>query len=151
MNIMINILMFLTPKSKIKTIDETMSIRQVLEIFEHYRYQVVPLLSKDGKYLHSISEGDLLHYLKNNLKFDIKEYEIHNITEVPIYRDYVAINVREELPYLFYKLKDQNYVPVIDDKGSFIGIITRKSILEYLIKNKEEIKERIEEKIEEIK
>lgn len=148
---MINILMFLTPKSKIKTIDETMSIRQVLEIFEHYRYQVVPLLSKDGKYLHSISEGDLLHYLKNNLKFDIKEYENHNINEVPIYRDYNAINVREELPYLFYKLKDQNYVPVIDDKGSFIGIITRKSILEYLIKNKEEIKEKIEGKIEEIK
>lgn len=143
--------MFLTPKSKIKIIDETMSIRQVLEIFEHYRYQVIPLLSKDGKYLHSISEGDLLHYLKNNLKFDIKEYENHNINEVPIYRDYVAINVREELPYLFYKLKDQNYVPVIDDKGSFIGIITRKSILEYLIKNKEEIKEKIEEKIEEIK
>lgn len=147
----LNILFFLTPKSKIRCVDETMSIRQVLEIFEHYRYQVIPLLSKDGRYLKSISEGDLLYYIKNNLKFNIKEYETHNILEVPINRDYKEINVLEDIPYLLFLLKDQNYVPVVDDKSSFIGIITRKSIMEYLIKNKEDIKEKIEEKIEKIK
>lgn len=144
----LNILFFLTPKSKIKCVDETMSIRQVLEIFEHYRYQVIPVLSKDGRYLKSISEGDLLYYLKNNLKFNIKEYETHNILEVPINRDYKEINVLEDIPSLIILLKDQNYVPVIDDKSSFIGIITRKSIIEYLLKNKEKIENKLKQNIE---
>ena len=29
---------------------------------------------------------------------------------------------------------NQNYVPVVDDKGSFIGIITRKEIIKYCYK-----------------
>ncbi len=131
-----NILFFLTPKSYIKVIEETMSIRQVLEIFEHYRYSTLAIIDKNGKYLSTISEGDLLYYLKNNLKFDLRSYENINILEVPTYRPYKAISILEEMDALIIKAMDQNFVPVIDDKGSFIGIITRKSIIKYLMDKK---------------
>ncbi len=131
-----NILFFLTPKSYIKVIEETMSIRQVLEIFEHYRYSTLAIIDKSGKYLSTISEGDLLYYLKNNLKFDLRSYENINILEVPTYRPYKAISILEEMDALIIKAMDQNFVPVIDDKGSFIGIITRKSIIKYLMDKK---------------
>ncbi len=128
-----NIFFFLTPKSQIKTIDSSYSIRQVLEIFEHYRYSVLPVINEEGKYLKTISEGDLLYYLKNNLKFNLTMYENINVLEVPTYRSYEAINVLEDMDSLILKAMDQNFVPVIDDMGSFIGLITRKSIIKYLM------------------
>ncbi len=131
-----NILFFLTPKSQIKVIENTMSIRQVLEIFEHYRYSCLSIIDEKGKYLTTITEGDLLYYLKNNLKFDLRSYESINIMEVPTYRPYEAISILEEMDSLIDKSMNQNFVPVVDDKGSFIGIITRKSIIKYLIDKK---------------
>ena len=35
---------------------------------------------------------------------------------------------------LLAKAINQNFVPVLDDKGSFIGIVTRKDIIRYLAK-----------------
>ncbi len=131
-----NILFFLTPKSHIKVIESTMSIRQVLEIFEHYRYSTLSIIDEKGKFVSTISEGDLLYYLKNNLKFDLRSYENINIMKVPTYRPYKAISVLEEMDALIVKAMDQNFVPVIDDQGSFIGIITRKSIIKYLMDKK---------------
>lgn len=130
-----NVLFFLTPKSKIKCVDETMSIRQVLEIFEHYRYQVIPVISKDGKYLKSISEGDLLYYLKNNINNKIEYFENINLNKVPNYRIYDSIKIDTDIKTLYELLLSQNFVPVTDDKDIFIGIVTRKSILDYLKKN----------------
>ena len=136
-----NVLFFLTPKSKIKCVDETMSIRQVLEIFEHYRYQVIPVISKDGKYLKSISEGDLLYYLKNNINNKIEYFENINLNKVPNYRIYDSIKIDTDIKTLYELLLSQNFVPVTDDKEIFIGIVTRKSILDYLKKNfKDKIK-----------
>ena len=129
-----NVLFFLTPKSKIKCVNETMTIRQVLEIFEHYRYQVLPIISKDGKYIKSISEGDLLYYLKNNINNKIEHFEDFNILEVSNYRSYKSIKIDTDIKTLYELLLAQNFVPVVDDKEIFIGIITRKAILDYVKK-----------------
>ncbi len=129
-----NVLFFLTPKSKIKCVNEQMTIRQVLEIFEHYRYQVIPIISKDGKYIKSISEGDLLYYLKNNINNKIEHFEDFNIMEVSNYRSYKSIKIDTDIKTLYELLLAQNFVPVVDDKDIFIGIITRKAILDYVKK-----------------
>ncbi len=129
-----NVLFFLTPKSKIKCVNENMTIRQVLEIFEHYRYQVLPIISKSGKYVKSISEGDLLYYLKNNINNKIEHFEDFNILEVSNYRTYKSIKIDTDIKTLYELLLAQNFVPVVDDKEIFIGIITRKAILDYVKK-----------------
>lgn len=129
-----NVLFFLTPKSQIKCVNEQMTIRQVLEIFEHYRYQVIPIISKNGKYIKSISEGDLLYYLKGNVNNKIEHFEDFNVLEVPTYRSYKPIKIDTDIKTLYELLLAQNFVPVIDDKEIFIGIITRKSILDYVKK-----------------
>lgn len=127
-----NILKFLTPKSMIKILDTSMTIRQVLEVFEHYRYSVLPIINKDGKYYGTISEGDLLYYLKNNLKGDIQKYEDISILEIPIYREYKPIKIDEDIRNLIKILTQQNFVPLVDDQEIFIGIVTRKTLIDYL-------------------
>ena len=39
---------------------------------------------------------------------------------------------------LFERITNQNFVPVTDDRGIFIGIITRKDIITYLAAKKKE-------------
>lgn len=134
-----NVLFFLTPKSQIKYVDSSMSIRQVLEVIEHYRFTTIPLLSKDGKYIGTITEGDLLFYVKDHPFKNIAEFNNVNILEVKRYRDYLPINSNHDMVDLIVTAVNENFVPVLDDLGYFIGIVTRKSIINYLyLENKKQ-------------
>ena len=55
-----NILFFLTLKSEVAHIYEDDTVRQALDKMEGFRYSTIPLLSKDGRYAGTITEGDLL-------------------------------------------------------------------------------------------
>lgn len=55
-----NILFFITPKSEIAYIYEDDSIRQALEKMEYHKFSAVPLLTRDGRYVGTITEGDML-------------------------------------------------------------------------------------------
>lgn len=127
-----NILFFLTPKSQVKFIDDTMSVRQALEVMDYYRYSTIPLLTKDGKLVGTISEGDLLFYLKNHPFKELSDFDDHKVLEVKRHKDYLPIKVDIEMSDLISNAVNQNFVPVIDDQMNFIGIVTRKSIINYL-------------------
>ncbi len=134
-----NVLFFLTPKSQIKYVDSSMSIRQVLEVIEHYRFTTIPLLSKDGKFIGTITEGDLLFYVKDHPFKSISEFNNVNILEVKRHRDYLPINSNHDMVDLIVTAVNENFVPVLDDLGYFIGIVTRKSIINYLyLENKKQ-------------
>ena len=134
-----NVLFFLTPKSQIKYVDSSMSIRQVLEVIEHYRFTTIPLLSKDGKFIGTITEGDLLFYIKDHPFKSISEFNNVNILEVKRHRDYLPINSNHDMVDLIVTAVNENFVPVLDDLGYFIGIVTRKSIINYLyLENKKQ-------------
>lgn len=127
-----NVLFFLTPKSQVKFIDDTMSVRQALEVMDYYRYSTIPLLTKDGKLVGTISEGDLLLYLKNHPFKELSDFDDHKVLEVKRHKDYLPIKVDIEMSDLISNAVNQNFVPVIDDQMNFIGIVTRKSIINYL-------------------
>lgn len=127
-----NVLFFLTPKSQVKFIDDTMSVRQALEVMDYYRYSTIPLLTKDGKLVGTISEGDLLFYLKNHPFKELSDFDDHKVLEVKRHKDYLPIKVNIEMSDLISNAVNQNFVPVIDDQMNFIGIVTRKSIINYL-------------------
>lgn len=130
-----NILFFLKPKNDLTYIYENYSIRQALEKMEHYRYTSIPVLSKKGEYVSTITEGDILWYLKqNNIDFDdTNKFPIKNIQR---YREYQAIDINKEITDLIDLITNQNYVPVVDDRNMFIGIITRKDVIQYLYENR---------------
>lgn len=129
-----NILFFLTPKEDVSHVEETDTLRQVLEKMEHHGYTAIPLLSKDGKYIGTITEGDLLWFLKDRNFPDLKMLEDMPILSIERRRDNTAVNIQESMEDLFDKVTNQNFVPVVDDKKVFIGIVTRKDILLYLAK-----------------
>ena len=127
-----NILFFLTPKAEVSQVDETDSLRQVIEKMENHGYTAIPLLSKEGTYLGTITEGDILWEIKERDFPDLKEMENIKITQIPRKRDNKAVSIDESMENLLEKVKNQNFVPVVDDKNVFIGIVTRKDVILFL-------------------
>lgn len=127
-----NITFFLLPKIKVEFLLENFSLRQAIEKMEYHRYSVVPVLSKDGKYLYSLSEGDILYAMtKNKLKFeDLTKIRLESIKRD---RDVKPVSINSSMDDLVKLIVDQNFVPVVDDRGVFIGIITRKAVINYLL------------------
>lgn len=107
-------------------------MRQVLEKMGHHGYTAIPLLSMDGRYIGTITEGDLLWFLKERNFPDLRLLEDMPITSIERRRDNQAVKINESMEDLFDKVMNQNFVPVVDDKQVFIGIVTRKDVLVYL-------------------
>lgn len=136
-----NILFFLTPKSDVAYIFEDETLRQTVEKMEHRKFSCIPILNKEGKYTGTISEGDLLWGIKRlNINItDLKQMEDVSIMAISRRATYKPVHADADMENLLDRAINQNYVPVIDDKGSFIGIITRKEIIKYCYKEMKEL------------
>ncbi|MEE6451638.1 CBS domain-containing protein [Gottfriedia acidiceleris] len=129
-----NIAFFFTPKNELVYLNINSTMRQALEKMEHHRYTAIPLVDDYGKYVGTLTEGDLLWKLKNteNLSFsntqeiDLKEISLHNF--------YEPVSINAQIEDLFTRAINQNFIPVIDDKDVFIGMVKRKEIIEYCSK-----------------
>ena len=130
-----NVLFFITPKSQTTYLTSDFSIRQALEKIKYHRYTSVPIIDKFGKYVGTITEGDLLWFIIENNILDIKKLEEVKLSEVKRNRDNFAVNVSSKVSDLFSIITNQNFVPIVDDSNVFIGIITRKSVIKYLQEN----------------
>ena len=144
----VNILFFLTPKSEVAYIFEDETLRQTLEKMEHRKFSCIPLLSLDGKYTGTISEGDLLWGMKNLRIPDIKAAENISVMAIPRRATYKAVHADSDMEDLLDRAINQNYVPVVDDHGYFIGIITRKAIIKYCYNELKKLNSEIKEKEE---
>ena len=126
-----NILFYLTPKCDCAYLEESDSLRQALEKLEARRYTTILLLSNNGSYIGTISEGDLLWSIKNRFDLDLRKAEHVRITDIERRRDYMPISINSKMEDLIDLALKQNFVPVADDNGSFIGIVTRQEIIKY--------------------
>ena len=126
-----NILFFLTPKALCAFVRDDYSVRQALEKMESAGYAALPILSRQGEYKGTLTEGDLLWALKNMCNMDIRQAESRKIMEIARRKDNVPVRVTTSMHDLIERATHQNFVPVVDDKGAFIGIITRKAIIKY--------------------
>lgn len=126
-----NILFFLTPKALCAFLYDDSTIRQAIEKMEAVGYSSIPLLNKKGEYRGTLTEGDLLWALKNICYMDMRQTEAHRIGEISRRRDNIPVRVTTSMHDLVERASTQNFVPVVDDKDTFIGIVTRRSIIKY--------------------
>ena len=107
------------------------TVRQALEKMEVAGYTAIPILSRKGEYRGTLTEGDLLWALKNMCNMDMRQAETHRIMEISRRKDNVPVRITASMHDLVDRASHQNSVPVVDDYGAFIGLITRKSIVKY--------------------
>lgn len=128
-----NILFLLIPKATCSFVNEDYTIRQALEKMSVSGFTALPILAKDGTYRGTITEGDLLWAIKDLFLMDMKQAEKHSIMDIRHRRDNIAVSVNTRVEDLLTTAVDQNFVPVVDDRHTFIGIITRRAIMQYCI------------------
>lgn len=128
-----NILFMLIPKATCSYINEDCTIRQALERMSASGFTALPILAKDGTYRGTLTEGDLLWAITDLFLMDMKEAERHSIMDIQHRKDNIAVSVNTRVEDLLSTAVDQNFVPVVDDRHTFIGIITRRAIMQYCI------------------
>lgn len=127
-----NILFFLTPKQDVNYIYEDFTLRQTLEKMRARRYAAVPVIKRSGEYVGTLTEGDLLWGITDEYSLDMRAAEQTLVMDLPRYTVNEPVNVETDIVDLISKSLNQNFVPVIDDRGVFIGIVTRRRIIEHL-------------------
>ena len=126
-----NILFFLTPKAMCAFLHDDYTMRQALEKMEQAGYAALPILNPQGEYVGTLTEGDLLWAIKNMCSMDMRQTETQKIMSISRRKDNVPVRVTTSMQELVERASDQNFVPVVDDKGDFIGIVTRRAIIKY--------------------
>ncbi|MCK6546721.1 CBS domain-containing protein [Myxococcota bacterium] len=120
---------FLTPKAEAGWIWDTVTVRQAIEKLENHGFTAVPILTREGHYVATLTEGDVLWFLRHRPKIRFEDLEKIPISEVPIRRSIRAIRIDAEIEQLVSLTLDQSFVPVVDDREVFIGIVRRRTIL----------------------
>ena len=126
-----NILFFMMPKAMCAYLYDDFTIRQALEKMEAAGFAALPILNKRGEYRGTLTEGDLLWAIKNMCYMDMRQAEAHRIMEISRRKDHVPVRVTTSMQDLVERASTQNFVPVVDDKDAFIGIVTRSAIIKY--------------------
>ena len=116
-------------------VKEEDSLRNTLEKMEFHRYSAIPVLSKDGKFAGTLTEGDLLWEIKNQLNLDLKEAEKVLVKDIPMRKHFEAVGINSSMEGLVARSLTQNFVPVVDDLGHFIGIVKRRDLMDYLYRH----------------
>ena len=126
-----NVLFFLTPKAMCNYLYDDYTMRQALEKMEGSHFAALPILNRRGEYRGTLTEGDLLWGLKNICYMDMRQAEARKIMEIDRRKDFLPVRVTASMHDLVERSANQNFVPVVDDKNAFIGIITRRAIIQH--------------------
>ncbi|MBQ6829712.1 MAG: CBS domain-containing protein [Clostridia bacterium] len=134
-----NVAYFLIPKSQVGYICDDSTVRQGLEKLRRSGYAALPVVTRENRYVGTVSEGDFLWYLVQDDPFRNEEIRPRSIrqTEDALVRDVLRIDrnppvrITATIDQLVERAMNQNFIPVIDDLGSFIGIVTRRDIIRY--------------------
>jgi len=136
-----NMLMLLRPKSEVAYVFHDNTVRQGLEKMRSHGYAAIPVLDYEGGYVGTVSEGDFLWHLLQCEKSELKEQEEYIITDIIKKSRNLPVTIDETMDGLLLRVMDQNFVPVVDDRMRFMGIITRRDVMKYFYDiNKENVK-----------
>ena len=61
----------------------------------------------------------------------MKDLEQLQIRDILRENTYPSVRITVTMDELLESAMNQNFIPVVDDSGSFIGIVTRKDIIRY--------------------
>ncbi|MDA8335275.1 MAG: CBS domain-containing protein [Peptococcaceae bacterium] len=126
-----NIAFFLLPKEETVWLPLRATMRQAVEKMEHHGYTAVPILDGEGRYAGTLAEGDLLRKLKYTPDLTFADMEKVPLKDIPRRLKIEPIQIGAEMEDLISLALAQSFVPVVDDKLVFIGIIRRREIIEH--------------------
>ena len=79
-----------------------------------------------------VSEGDFLYAVCEYSKGgNVKQLEKIKLIDIMRDKRDKSVTVSAKMDELLLLIMQQNFVPVVDDRNTFIGIVTRRDIIKY--------------------
>ncbi|PZR06033.1 MAG: CBS domain-containing protein [Archangium gephyra] len=129
-----NVAFFLTPKSEVIWVPDTATLRQAIERIEADRFAAIPILDAQGHYAGTLTEGDVLWALWHADGVTREAAQHLSLRQLARHAKYQSVSIDAQVEELLTLAAQQNFVPVADSRGAFIGIVRRKSIIEHCAK-----------------
>ncbi len=133
-----NIAKMMIPKVSTAFLNENNTVRQGLEKFTRYGYTAVPVLDENGIYVGTVTEGDFLRHIMKMQSAEMKDHEAYRIKDI-LRKDFCpSLLIAAEKGEIIDAVMNQNFVPIVDGRGVFCGIITRRGVIESLAQQDQE-------------
>ena len=138
-----NIASLLIPRSMVTYLYDDFSLRQGLEKMRYHKHTAVPVVTRENRYVGTLSEGDflwsLVDYMQSseaeNKCVEFRDLETIFLKDILHTDKNPPVRINTKTMELVERACNQNFIPVIDDRDSFIGIVTRKAIISRLSKD----------------
>ena len=131
-----NIASFLLPKAEVAYLRDDMTLRQGLEKLRRSGFSAIPVIDAEDRYVGVVGVADFLwNILAYNQSFE--NITLKNLEQATV-RDFLQSGkvkpaCIDTMENLLERAKNQNFVPVVDDRNVFIGIVTRSDVIKYFV------------------
>lgn len=126
-----NISFFLKPKVEVSYLTESCPVQKAIDDMLHSGFTAISVVDAKGKYAGTITEGDFLRLVLHYPKETLEQLTVGQV-ELRVHHRSVSIDARME--DMVDLVTAQNFVPVVDGRGIFCGIVTRRDVITYLCK-----------------
>ena len=137
-----NALFLLKSKATVVVSYDDNTVRRGMESLRASGFTAIPVITRSGDYVGCINEGDFLWFLYDHPDVKPESIRIRSLLRVGWNP---AVTVDVTMDELMKYDANQNFVPVVDDRNKFIGIITRKDILEYFYDHEQDDQKGVKE------
>lgn len=129
-----NVMMLITPKANVSYLYDKNSLKQGLEKMRSSGYTAIPVIRETGEFVGVVTEGDFLWHFVEKCQGNAEDLEECLVGDILRKDSYAPAKIDESSEDLLNKSLRQNFVPVVDDRGCFCGIVTRRDIIKHFVK-----------------
>ncbi|MBQ4362732.1 MAG: CBS domain-containing protein [Oscillospiraceae bacterium] len=124
-----NTAMLLRPKAMITYLyGDTSAADGLVQMIES-GFTAVPVINRDGYYLGVVSERDFLFCILDDGSVDALKKDNLRVSDLASVTRFEPVSIDADFDILSRRIISQNFVPVIDSRGMFSGIVTRQDII----------------------
>ena len=132
-----NVIGLIRPKNTVSYLEAECSIEKSIKLLYESKYTTLPVVDEAGIYIGTVSDGDFLWYINDHGMDALNKVYVRDIVNK---KRNPAVHDFDDTRTIINNIMEQNFLCMVDDRGCFIGIITRKDVIKYM-------KKRIESRI----
>ena len=122
-----NTAMLIKPKSQVSYLYSDMDAHEGLREFIKTGFTAIPVIDREGLYIGVVSERDFLYRILD--REDASDADSVTLGDLASVSRFETVQIDADYATLFDKIISQNFIPVIDSRGMFSGIVTRHDVL----------------------
>ena len=126
-----NVAFFLIPKSQVAWIPIRSTLQHAMRQLEQSGSSALPVVDGAGRYAGAVTEGDVMRELHGVPAVTPRATERGQLAQICLRTNVRPVGIDAQIEELFDRAIEQSFVPVIDSREVFVGIVRRREILEY--------------------